>query len=58
MRTGGVDATTRPGAFPIKANDYTDKWIVAHWKSVNASPITDPDFLKDETGPEATIGMR
>ena len=58
MRTGGVAATTRPEAFPIKANDYTDKWIVARWKSVNASPITDTDFLKDETEPEATIGTR
>ena len=30
MRTGGVDATTRPEAFPIKANDYPSTWFYVH----------------------------
>jgi hypothetical protein len=57
MRTGGVAATTRPEAFPIKANDFSSRWKVAQWKSVNTSPLSDtyPDTASGRRVPATMI---
>ena len=45
MRTGGVDATTRPEAFPIKANDIPEFRIARRQPPCYASKFSHPGPL-------------